>query len=220
MSLKFYPSLMCADFSHLEKEVKALEEAGIDMFHIDIMDGQYVANFAMGVQDIVAVRKATRKPIDVHLMVSNPSLYVNLFISLGVNLIYLHPETVPDLSQVILEIKNQGCQVGLVISLTTDTEVVKEHLKIIDYLLIMTVPAGFSGQTFERRSLDTIKLMTNYRQEEQLAFQLVIDGAVTKEIVAETKALGVNGFVLGTSVLFNQPASYKEIMKELRGEKT
>lgn len=166
---------------------------------------------------IVFVRKATRKPIDVHLMVSNPSLYVNLFISLGVNLIYFHPETVPVLSQVILEIKNQGCQVGLVISLTTNIEVVKKHLKTIDYFLIITVPAGFSGQTFERRSLDTIKLMTNYRQEEQLAFQLVIDGAVTKEIVAETKVLGVNGFVLGTSFLFNQSGSYKDIMKELRG---
>lgn len=209
------PSMMCADFANLEEDTRKLDEAGFDIFHIDIMDGSFVPNFGMGVQDYELIRKSTQKIMDVHLMIKNPSKYIELFCNLGADIIYIHPESEIQYARTIDIIKSKGKKAGIAINPGTSLESVKEVLPIIDYLMIMTVNPGFSGQKFLDYTLSKIDEAVDLGKK--FNFDVMVDGAISPEKIKILSQKGVKGFILGTSAVFGKDKTYKELELELRG---
>lgn len=208
------PSMMCADFSNLKQEVENLVEAGIDIFHLDIMDGRFVPNFGMGLQDVETIRKLTDQLVDVHLMIENPGEYVELFADMGIDIIYFHPEADKHPARTIDKIKRKQKKVGLAINPGTSIGMVEELLPMIDYIMVMTVNPGFAGQTYldyvNRKIKRLVSLKCNYD------YQVMVDGAISPEKIEELSKLGVDGFVLGTSSLFGKEKSYKELVSNYK----
>jgi len=212
--IQFSASMMCADYGHLEREVRSLEAAGIDAFHIDIMDGQFVNNFGMGIHDLRYIRSATKKEIECHLMIENPINYIERFAKLGVDVIYIHPESEYHSSTTLQKIIETGLTPGIVISPGKMTEGVLELLYVVKRVLVMGVNPGNAGQTYlpfvDKKIRKLLKLRDEY------GFEVFWDGHGSFENVSKFSALGVSGFVLGTAVLFGKERSYKEILDELR----
>lgn len=205
---------MCANFDNLKKEVQELDKSGADIFHIDIMDGSFVPNFGMGVQDVKTVRSSTDKLIDVHLMIVNPDKYIDLFADLGADIIYVHPEGDLHPARTLSKIKERGKKVGLAINPGTSVSNIEPLLHLIDYLMVMTVNPGFSGQSFlpyvESKIECLLKLKPNYN------FELLVDGAISPQKIEILSNRGVNGFVLGTSALFNRKESYQDLLMRFK----
>lgn len=208
------PSMMCANYGKLEEEVKNLDKAGIDIFHCDIMDGSFVPNITMGIMDIKTIRRNTKKIVDCHLMIENPSNKVDWFLDAGADLIYIHPESERYVIKTLAHIKGRGKLAGIAINPDTSIEAVEEMLNLCDYVMIMTVNPGFAGQKFleftKKKIYKLIPLKNIYN------FKIIIDGACSPEIIKELSEIGCDGFVLGTSSLFNKTKDYKELIKELR----
>ena len=192
------PSMMCANFASLQKEIEDLEEGGIDIFHLDVMDGSFVPNFGMGLQDIEYICKTATKPCDVHLMIENPSKYVDKFAQIGAKIIYIHPETDPHACRTLQMIKDAGAKAGIAINPGTSFETVKDLLHLCDYVMLMSVNPGFAGKKY----LEFVTTKFN--------------GACSPEKIEMLSKIGVKGFILGTSALFGKGRSYQEIIKELR----
>lgn len=209
------PSMMCADFGHLEQEVRQLEEAGCDLFHIDIMDGSFVPNFGMGLQDVTYINQAANIPTDVHLMIENPDAYVQLFAELGSDIIYIHAEADRHAPRTLQKIRDLGAAPGVAINPGTPVEWIEPYLSLVDYVLVMTVNPGFAGQKylpFVDAKIDRLLAL-----KEELGFKIMIDGACSPERISTLGAKGVDGFVLGTSALFGKGKPYAELIEELRG---
>ena len=209
------PSMMCANFASLQKEIEDLEEGGIDIFHLDVMDGSFVPNFGMGLQDIEYICKTATKPCDVHLMIENPSKYVDKFASLGAKIIYIHPEIDPHACRTLQMIKDAGAKAGIAINPGTSFETVKDLLPLCDYVMLMSVNPGFAGQKY----LDFVTPKFKKFVEEAKnygGYDVMIDGACSPEKIEMLSKIGVKGFILGTSALFGKGRSYQEIIKELR----
>ena len=209
-------SMMCADFGHLEDEVHRLEEAGIDSFHIDIMDGRYVHNYAMSLNDMAFIAKATKKPLDVHLMVQHPSNTIGLFLK---NLrkgdtVYIHPEAEYHPSATIQEVINAGMIPGIAINPGTSVETVLELLRIVDKVLVMSVNPGNAGQMFLPYVGDKITVLLSLM--DRIKFDIYWDGACSEDKIRTYAPRGVKGFVLGTTLLFGKEQSYKEIIDDIR----
>lgn len=207
------PSMMCADFSNLEEEVKNLDKAGTDIFHIDIMDGVFVPNFGMGLQDFELIRKKTDKMVDVHLMIKNPGDYVEKFADMGADIIYFHPETDVHSVRTIDKIIKKGKKAGIAINPGTSVETIKELLYMVDYIMVMTVNPGFAGQKY----LDFVdnKIEELVSLKEKYSFEIMVDGAISPEKVKNLSQKGVKGFILGTSALFGK-GDYNEIINSLK----
>lgn len=205
---------MCADFTNIKSEVNELDQAGTDIFHMDVMDGTFVPNMALGLEDYKAVRSLTKLPMDVHLMVNNPQNIVPIFEKLGANIIYIHPDTDPMPSRTIDEIKTNGIHPGIAINPGTSIETIKELLPLVDYVLVMTVNPGFSGQSYLEYVNDKIKHLAELKNKYD--FNLMVDGAISPEKIKLLSDLGVDGFIVGTSSLFGKDKTYKEIIKELK----
>ena len=208
------PSMMCANVANLQQEMQALEEANVDIYHIDVMDGTYVPNFGMGLQDIEYIYKSTDRLCDVHLMIQNPSRYIEKFIALGADIIYVHPESDTHITRTLQTIRDAGGKSGIAINPGTSYESIKDALYLVDYILVMTVNPGFAGQKY----LDFVdhKLHTLCQKKDEYGYKIMIDGACSPEKVEKLSKIGVDGFILGTSALFGKGKDYKTIIQELR----
>ncbi|WP_251861386.1 ribulose-phosphate 3-epimerase [Clostridium sp. Marseille-Q2269] len=208
------PSMMCANYDSLKDEVNNLDLAGTDIFHIDIMDGSFVPNFGMGTQDVQCIRKNTKKLIDTHLMIENPGNYIDLFINLGVDIIYIHPEADKHPTRSLSKIKAANKKAGIAINPGTSIDNIKELLPLVDYLMVMTVNPGFAGQKYLDFVNNKIKALVDLK--ETFHFKLMVDGAISPTKIEELSNLGVDGFILGTSALFGKEKDYKTIIKSLK----
>lgn len=208
------PSLMCADYGNLRGTVQELDAAGIDIFHCDVMDGNFVPNFAMGLEDIKAVRAATDKLVDVHLMIENPASKVELFANAGADIIYIHPESERYVVKTLAAIRALGKKAGIAINPDTSIATVEEMLNLCDYVMVMTVNPGFAGQKFIEFTADKVARLAQLK--ERYGFTLTIDGACSPERVRDLSALGADGFILGTSALFGKGMPYTECLAKLR----
>ena len=216
MQIELMASMMCADYRNLEREVKQLDKGGIDSFHIDIMDGRYVQNFAMSLNDLKCIRSLTDKPLDVHLMVEHPLNTIGLFTE---NLhkgdtIYIHPEAEYHPSTTLQRIIDAGIIPGIAINPGTSIENVRMMLRIVKKVLVMSVNPGNAAQMFlpyVREKYDSLLEL-----KDEMDFDIYWDGACGADKIREYAPLGVKGFVLGTTLLFGKGRDYGTTLKSIR----
>lgn len=209
-------SMMCADYGHLADEVRALDKAGIDSFHIDIMDGRYVHNFAMSLYDMQYIASATKKPLDVHLMIEHPANNINLFLN-GLrpgDTVYIHPEAEYHPSTTLQRITDAGCVPGLAINPATSIGTITEMLRIVKKVLVMAVNPGHAGQMYLPYVSSKIDRLIELQKE--MDFGLYWDGACGADKIITYAPRGIAGFVLGSTLLFGQNLPYKEIIPKIR----
>ena len=212
------PSMMCANYGHLAAEVRALDDAGVDIFHCDIMDGTFVPNFTMGVMDVQTIRRYTDKLVDCHLMVENPGNKVDWFIKAGANLINIHPESERYVVKTLAHIKEMGAYAGIAVNPDTSVASISEILNLCDYVMVMTVNPGFAGQGFIDFTRNKVRQLAELK--EKYGYKLMIDGHCSPEIVEELSQMGVDGFILGTSALFCKGKTYQDLIQDLREDET
>ncbi len=210
------PSMMCANYGHLAAEVRALDDAGVDIFHCDIMDGSFVPNFTMGVMDVQTIRRYTDKPVDCHLMIENPGSKVDWFIKAGADIVYIHPESERYVVKTLAHIKEMGAAAGIAVNPDTSVASISEILNLCDYVMVMTVNPGFAGQGFIDFTRKKVRQLVELK--EQYGYKGMIDGHCSPDVIADLSSLGADGFILGTSALFKKGRSYAELIAELREE--
>lgn len=209
------PSMMCADFGCLRDEVAALEAAGADGLHLDLMDGAFVPNYGMGLQDIAWICGNATVPCDVHMMVERPGRYVQKFVELGARVVYVHPEADPHVARTLATIRELGAKAGVALNPGTSFATVEPVLPLCDYVLAMTVNPGFAGQRWLDFVNPKLERLVEASHEGDNAYEVVVDGNCSPERVAQASAMGVRSFVLGTASLFGH-GDYAQSMAKLR----
>lgn len=212
---KLYPSLLSTDFLKLQEELTALEEAGVDGVHFDVMDGQFVPNISIGLPILEAVRKGTKLPIDVHLMIEEPEKYVELFADYGADMISVHVEATPHIHRVIEQIKNKHVKAGVVINPGTPVDAILPVIKMVDFVLVMTVNPGFGGQSFISDTVDKLDQLSKIKDELNLEFEIEVDGGINNETVETVINHGATMLVAGS--YFFKHDDYKVVTKTLKG---
>lgn len=214
MKKKIAPSILSADFSRLGEEIKAVEAAGADYVHVDVMDGHFVPNITIGPLVIEAVRKVTKLPLDVHLMIENPDKYIPDFVKAGSNIITVHAEACPHLHRSVSFIKEQGARAGVSLNPSTPLSLLDYILEDVDLILLMTVNPGFGGQGFIRTMLPKIAELRNRLDRKGLKVELEVDGGVKLDNIAEISKAGADVFVAGSAVFGSN--DYKKTIEALK----
>ncbi|PHK50694.1 ribulose-phosphate 3-epimerase [Staphylococcus edaphicus] len=212
---KLYPSLLSADFLNLQQELNALEEAGVDGVHFDVMDGQFVPNISIGLPILDSVRKGTDLPIDVHLMIEEPEKYVELFAEHGADMISVHVEATPHIHRVVEQIKNKNVKAGVVINPGTPVHAICPILNMVDYVLVMTVNPGFGGQTFIDGCVEKLDQLSEIKKVHGLNFDIEVDGGINDTTVESVVSHGATMLVAGS--YFFKHEDYKTVTNILKG---
>ncbi len=212
--VKIAASILNADFGHLADEVRRAEEAGVELVHLDIMDGHFVPNLTIGPQIVKSLRIYTRLPFEAHLMITRPENFFSGFIKAGSNLVLFHIETTPQPVSLLEEIKKCGSKAGLVVNPETPAEKLFPFLELVDQVLVMSVHPGFGGQEFISNALEKIKALSEERRKRGLKFEIEVDGGVNPETGKLCQEAGVNILVVGT-YLFHAN-DIKEALQSLR----
>ena len=198
--IQISPSILSADFSNLEKDIKQLEAAGADMIHVDVMDGHFVPNITIGPPVIKALRNKTSLPFDVHLMISPVHKYIKDFANAGADIITIHPEATPNLQESINEIKSFKKKVGISLNPDTKIDIIEDYLDKVDLILIMSVYPGFGGQKFIADVLEKIKKLKNLKDKKKLNFDIEVDGGINFSNFKSVIDAGANVLVSGTTI--------------------
>jgi ribulose-phosphate 3-epimerase len=215
-SIKISPSILSADFSKLGEEIIALEKAGADYIHIDVMDGHFVPNITIGPEVIKRLRPVTKLTFDVHLMISPVNNFIKDFADAGADIITFHPEATKDVSETINLIKKLGKKVGISLKPNSQRNLIEDHLNEIDLILIMSVEPGFGGQKFMPEVLDKMKQLRNIIDEKKLDIDIEIDGGVNFENSKKAKEFGANILVSGSTVFKEHDGNLKKNIQLLR----
>ena len=211
------PSILAADFSRLAEEVHKVEEAGADWIHCDIMDGHFVDNISFGPAIVGFVRKQTKLPLDVHLMIEHADHYVPRFVDAGANSVSVHVESESkhDVAKTLQQIRDAGCRVGLTLNPATGFELVETFLDKIDMLLVMTVHPGFGGQSFRAEQMEKVKRAKAWGDSNR-KIDIEVDGGINAETARTSIQNGANVLVAGTSIFHAK--DYAKAIRDLRGE--
>jgi ribulose-phosphate 3-epimerase len=208
------PSILSADFSRLGEEIAAIEKGGADWVHVDVMDGHFVPNITIGPPVVASLRKITKLPLDVHLMIQDPDKYIEKFATAGADIITIHVETSPHLHRSVQFIKDQGCKAGVSLNPATSLATLDHILSDVDMVLIMTVNPGFGGQEFIPSVLPKIKRLREKISEKGIGVDIEVDGGVNINTISKVAQAGGNIFVAGNAV-FTTP-DYGKTISELR----
>jgi ribulose-phosphate 3-epimerase len=212
--IKVAPSLLAADFSRLADEIKAVEKAGADMLHIDVMDGRFVPNITIGQPVVSAIRKTTKLPLDVHLMIVEPMEHIKSFIDAGADIITIHLEACNHLHKAIATIKDGGKKAGISLNPATPVVMLKDIIEELYLVLIMTVNPGFGGQKFISSSLKKIKELDSLKHKLNLSVMIEVDGGINEQNAASVVKAGADIIVAGTAIFGSK--SYKDAINKLK----
>ena len=214
--IQISPSILAGDFSQLGSEIKKLEIGGADMIHVDVMDGHFVPNLTIGPPVIKALRKYTKLPFDVHLMISPVHKYIKNFSDAGSDIITIHPEATENLKDSIDLIKNLGKKVGISLNPETPIDKIVKYLNEINLVLVMTVYPGFGGQKFISKILDKIKNLKKIKDEKNFDFKIEVDGGINFENNKLVIAAGADILVSGTTIFRDNNGDIKKNIELLR----
>ena len=209
--IKISPSILSADFSNLEREIKTLEDAGADMIHIDVMDGHFVPNLTFGAPVIKAIRKHTKLPFDVHLMIESPENYIKDYRDAGADIITIHPEATKHLDRTINEIKRLGAKAGIALLPTTSVMPLEYTIDNIDLILVMTVNPGFGGQKFISNQLLKIEMISDIIQDTDII--LAVDGGINDKTSKLCIDAGADMLISGSFIFQGDYKKQMELLK-------
>ncbi len=212
--IKIAPSILSADFSRLGEEVKAAEKAGADLIHIDVMDGHFVPNITVGPPIVEAVKKVTTLPLDVHLMIESPDMFIDIFAKAGADIITIHSEASTHLNRSVNYIKSKGMKAGVSLNPATPVNVLDFILTELDMVLLMSVNPGFGGQEFIPQTLDKLKILKDITQQKGAGVEIEIDGGVNADNAGVLVKTGADILVMG-SAFFNSE-DYTKVIRTVR----
>lgn len=216
--IKIAPSLMCADLLHLSDDVQALDAAGVDLYHMDIMDGHFVNNFTLAPMFISALKKVSKTPFDAHLMISEPDKYVKDCADAGASIIAVHIEVVDKLYQITSKIREHGCTPALAVNPATPLCLLDYILPQVGLVILMTVDPGFAGQEFIADVVPKIRALRKAIEERNLDIDIMVDGQINARTIPTVVEAGANVLVVGTSGLFNLPGTFQERVQAIRSQ--
>ncbi len=217
--IQIAPSILAANFASLGEEIRAVEQGGARMLHVDVMDGHFVPNISIGVPVVASLRKATQLTLDVHLMIETPERYIEAFAEAGADMISVHQEATPHLDRALGAIRELGREAGAVINPATPVALLSEVLDKVDYVLVMSVNPGFGGQAFLPGALEKIRELKDLRARYNHAFRIEVDGGIGPENVVQTVRAGADILVAGTSIFHtSDPAGAVRQMRHLASD--
>jgi len=217
--IEIAPSILAANFARLGEEIRMVEQAGAEVIHVDVMDGHFVPNISIGIPVVESLRKATRLPLDVHLMIERPEEYIERFVRAGATRVLVHQEATVHLDRALAMIREHGAEAGAVINPATPVAMLGEVLDKVDTVLVMSVNPGFGGQKFIRGALEKIRQLNQWRTRYNASFRIEVDGGVDLGNIAELAQAGTNTFVAGSSIFHaSDPAGATRQLRKLAVE--
>jgi ribulose-phosphate 3-epimerase len=213
--IEIAPSILASNFAKLGEDIRAVEQGGADVIHVDVMDGHFVPNISIGVPVVASLHKATRLPLEVHLMIERPEEYIERFVQAGANRVLIHQEATVHLDRALTMIRELGAQAGAAINPATPVATLTDVFDKVDTVLVMSVNPGFGGQKFIPGAIEKIRQLNQWRTRYNGAFRIGVDGGVDAENTADLAQAGANTFVAGTSI-FHTPdpaAAVRQIRK-------
>lgn len=216
---KLSPSILSADFANIQNEIKLIEQGGADYIHVDVMDGHFVPNITIGPDFVKAIKKVTHLPLDVHLMIENPDDYIEKFVDAGADILTVHQEASTHLHRTIQKIKSLGIKAGVSLNPATPVMLLKDIIRDVDMVLIMSVNPGFGGQTIIKNVKYKFQELNKMIEDYNLNIDVEIDGGVTVQNLPEVLSWGANIIVAGSAIykaedVINETKKFKKIMEQ------